>query len=98
MILLLWLLGCADDPCASQRDLTTSPGGLDLTEEEHPAGWGQAGCFQCHPRWEIHQNDCMADVALDPVALDASIEGVDDCASCHGWNGVPAWATGEDPR
>lgn len=89
IVFALWLLACeAEDPCASRRDLTTSPAGLDLTEEEHPAGWGQADCFQCHQRWDIHREDCIEGVKLDTEAL----ESVDECSSCHGWNGVDAWA------
>lgn len=93
ILLFLALFGCAaEDPCASRRDLLTSPAGLDLTPEEHPDGWGHADCFECHQRWEIHRYDCIDGVEVDTEALQA----VEECQSCHGYNGVEAWLDQEE--
>jgi hypothetical protein len=91
MILLSWLIGCGDeDPCASRRDLSASPAGLTLVEAEHPTGWGQADCYQCHQRWTIHAEDCLDGIAVQ--GDDIAAETIADCAACHGTNGVPGEA------
>jgi hypothetical protein len=97
MLLLLGLLvGCGtDDPCASTRDLTASPGGLALTRDEHPVGWGSTECFQCHQRWEIHANDCLQGAAVN--GADIPTDTTEGCQDCHGWNGVPAWSKSMTP-
>lgn len=91
MTWLLLLLGCGDDdPCAGRRDLATSPAGLDLTEGEHPSGWGRTECFQCHQAWDIHAEDCVDAV---PVAMEPfEVSDPEACVACHGANGVAAWA------
>ena len=95
MILALLLAACgAEDPCAERRDLTMTPGGLDLTAEEHPTGWGHSDCFLCHQRWKVHSDDCIDGVAIDTAAIVA--ETGEDCVACHGANGVAAWKDLED--
>ncbi|MES2639462.1 MAG: hypothetical protein V4850_08250 [Myxococcota bacterium] len=85
VVVLSVLGGCAaPDPCADKRDLSNSPAGLTLTAAEHPAGWGRAECFQCHQRWNVHQDDCIDGVAIGPIDTEQG------CASCHGGNGVSA--------
>jgi hypothetical protein len=83
MLVLLAGCGVEDDECAGVRDLTHSAAGLELTAEEHPAGWGRPACFQCHPAWTVHNADCIEGVAVDVEALEA-----EDCVACHGTNGV----------
>lgn len=98
IFLVLSLFGCGsdEDPCAGKRDLLSSPRGLELTQEEHPIGWEHTECFQCHQAWKVHTDDCLDGVAVDGAAIQA--ETTDDCAACHGWNGVDAWLdTGEAP-
>ena len=88
--ILLALLGCAEDPpCADRRDLLQSEAGLVMTRTEHPEGWGQTACAQCHPAWTYHDEDCIEGVVLDLPALDAADPA--GCAACHGANGVAAW-------
>jgi hypothetical protein len=85
----LFALACVpvDDPCASKRDLVRSPAGLELTPGEHPAGWGDATCAQCHQAWTTHTRDCVA-VAVDVGDIDADFEDPASCVGCHGGNGV----------
>lgn len=87
----LWLAACAAEraPCEGRRDLLQSEAGLALTRAEHPRGWGHRACFQCHPAWTFHQEDCLDGAVVDPDALGA-LEPA-DCASCHGPNGVAEW-------
>lgn len=90
MVLLLTLLaGCSTDPCAGTRDLANSPDGLQLTEVEHPVGWGHTDCFQCHQRWKLHADSCI--VGVDVHGDEIQPETTADCVECHGWNGVPEW-------
>lgn len=90
MMWLFLLLACGDDdPCAGKRDLALSPAGLDLVEAEHPVGWGQTECFQCHQAWDIHAEDCVDGVRVVPERIEA--DTVEECVACHGANGVDAW-------
>lgn len=84
-MILLWLLGCSVDPCDEVIDLSETPLGLDLTEEEHP-GWGNAECFQCHQAWRIHANSCVDGV--DISGIDPDVDDTRSCSECHGENGV----------
>ncbi|MFZ5480894.1 MAG: hypothetical protein ACOZNI_29305 [Myxococcota bacterium] len=93
MILALLLAACgSDDPCEGVRDLTASPMGLELTEAEHPSGWGRTECFQCHQAWKVHADDCLDEVAFDGGKIEA--EAPAGCVACHGHNGVEASDTG----
>ncbi len=84
MILLSWMLACAEpEPCG--QDLANSPAGLELTYEEHTSGWGREACVSCHPMGSYHQVDCMDAVDLDTQAMTE----LEDCAACHGFNGLP---------
>ncbi|NOY27575.1 MAG: hypothetical protein GXP62_17055 [Oligoflexia bacterium] len=90
--LLLISTGCGNaDPCAGTRDLSQSPAGLALTQQEHGVGWGQQECFQCHQIWKIHQQDCTSGVSIDVASINDQIdvEDASTCATCHGDNGVP---------
>jgi hypothetical protein len=94
-LLALILAGCGtDDACSEVRDLSKSPAGLALTEEEHPVGWAHTECFQCHQAWNIHANDCLVGVAL--TGSDIPVDSTDGCRDCHGWNGVPEWVQDTD--
>ncbi len=93
-MIALWLLACAQDPCAGTEDMTTSPAGLELTAEEHDIGWGETECFLCHQAWTIHAQDCVDGVRIDVAAIEDRIDEDDtsSCVACHGSNGVEAWA------
>lgn len=86
MILLLALLACGDERCPD-GDLLGSPGGLALTEEEHPTGWGNADCTSCHALAAIHRTSCSEGVDLAEVRAVVDAEGEASCESCHGGNG-----------
>ncbi len=87
---LVLVTGCGD-PCDDVRDLTKSPAGIELTRSEHPAGWGNEQCFQCHQTWNIHQSRCVAVDNIDVPAINdrlIDVEDPEECMSCHGNNGV----------
>ena len=80
--------GACGDPCAGYRDLLASPGGLALTESEHPTGWGQAECFQCHVTATLHESACGGEgVDLAEVRARVDPEDPTTCVPCHGDNG-----------
>lgn len=87
MILLLALLACGDERCPD-GDLLASPGGLALTEEEHPTGWGNPDCTSCHALAAIHRTSCSEGVDLAAVRAEVDADGVASCAACHGDNGL----------
>lgn len=93
LVAVALLAGCETDPCDGRVDLTLSPAGLALTEAEHPAGWGQPTCAQCHPAFTLHDAACADVAGLDLAAIDAEadLEDPSTCVACHGPNGVAAW-------
>lgn len=80
-------LGCEEDPCP-RGSMLESDGALLVTESEHPTGWGEAACADCHALEALHRSGCTPEV--DTLALTEMIEeeGLESCASCHGDNGV----------
>lgn len=92
---LLWavLAACdaVDAPCPT-GSMAEGPGGLLVTDEEHPTGFGRATCFDCHALDTLHDAGCTTWV--DPTALreevDAAVQtqGEAACTTCHGENGV----------
>lgn len=98
-LLLFGLVACApSDPCDVLQDLAATPGGLELTEEEHP-GWGRDVCLQCHPVSTFHEVDCFSAADVDFDAIDEQVDPLEPetCIACHGTNGVEGWVvdTGE---
>ena len=86
-VLLLGALGCEADPCP-RGSMLESDGALVVTEAEHPTGWGDGACTDCHAVEALHRGACTPDVDLDAVAVIVEEEGVEGCAQCHGDNGV----------
>ena len=90
----LLLIGCnSTDPCNQVRDLSRSPDGLTLVQEEHPLGWGRTDCFECHQIFNIHHTACIGIDGVDVSAINAQIDVRDTstCVACHGTNGVADW-------
>lgn len=86
MILLLLLLGCGGE-CPG-GDMISSEGGLSVTESEHPTGWGNPDCTDCHALAALHRASCAEGVDLEGVREIVAADGVAACAQCHGDNGV----------
>lgn len=70
-------------------DIAGGPGGITLTEAEHPVGWKKANCFECHNNYNIHQQD-RTGTGLNLQAIRAMTEedGLESCPTCHGTNGI----------
>lgn len=92
VLLFLGLLGCGSGNNEGQDlgNIFDSPGGLVLTEQEHPDGWGRSDCFACHPLKEIHQKNRTGQGELPLTDIRALVEkdGLNACPICHGDNGV----------
>lgn len=85
---LLLLAACAErDPCPATA-MIDGPGGLVLTEAEHPDGWGAHACFACHDEAVLHHTACTPDVDIEALQARVAAEGTDSCVDCHGDNGV----------
>lgn len=92
-LLTALLVACDGDdvPCPN-GSMAEGPGGLIVTEGEHPTGFGHETCFECHSIDTLHDAGCTSWV--DPVALRAEVEGAVQtqgeaaCTTCHGDNGV----------
>lgn len=85
------IAGCApNDPCAGREDMLLGDEGLEVTEEEHAAGWGREDCLACHALAATHRVACVEVVELDlaEIRAEASDGRYDTCADCHGDNGV----------
>ena len=84
--LLAATAGCDQRRCL---DMTASEGGLLVTIDEHPSGWGEAECNACHLRGAIHQRACTPGIDMEAVRERvAEDEAAEECGSCHGDNGV----------
>jgi hypothetical protein len=79
--------GCADAPCAD-GSMLDGPGGLVVTRAEHPTGWGDDRCAECHAFDALHLEGCTPLVDLDEAQAEVDREGADACATCHGANGA----------
>ena len=93
LIFLLLLVSCVGEDNEGQDfgNIFDSTGGLILTEEDHPSGFGREDCFVCHPLEVIHQVDRSGTgtVPLDEIQEFVLMEGLASCPICHGDNGVP---------
>lgn len=70
-------------------NLLDSPGGLILTQGEHPAGWGRTDCTSCHELDNIHLvNRTGLDIDIAAIHDLAVSGGEAGCPDCHGANGV----------
>lgn len=85
LALLLASLGC-EPPC--EGSMLDSPGGLVLVAEEHPDGWGQEDCTDCHALEALHRSGCTEGVDMDAVRERVATDALTSCAPCHGDNGV----------
>ncbi len=97
LVLLLLLISFLSS-CVSEEDegqdwgnILAGVEGLQLTEEDHPDGWGRQECFVCHPLEVIHQEDRsgIGVLLLEDIREFTVQEGLASCPICHGDNGVP---------
>lgn len=84
---LLALAGCEVVPCP-RGSMLDSIGGLAVTEDEHPTGWGSDACTDCHALPALHRHGCTEEVDLVEARARVDEEGLAACATCHGDNGV----------
>ncbi len=85
--LLMSALGACVEP-ACDGSMLDGPAGLVVTHVEHPTGWGEAACAECHVPGVLHRQACTPDVDLVAVREQVAAEGEASCAACHGDNGV----------
>lgn len=79
--------GCETGDCP-RGSLLDQQGGLVITAETHPDGWGEADCAACHPVASIHEVACTDGVDLQAIRDQVELDGYDGCVNCHGDNGV----------
>ena len=79
---------CDDGPCA-RGSMLESQRGLVVTEEEHPTGWENERCAECHAFDALHLHACTPEVDLLEAQAKVEEDGDESCAPCHGTNGVP---------
>ena len=86
-VIALAFAGCAP-PICDQGSMLDSELGLELTEDEHPEGWGHPDCFGCHAEAALHREGCTPGVDYEALWEILELEGDLSCAECHGDNGV----------
>lgn len=86
--MILLLLACAEPTNCPDGAMTASPGGLEVTEAEHPDGWGRSDCGTCHVQAALHRFSCTDEVDLAELRARVEEDGDDSCVECHGENGV----------
>lgn len=86
---LFLMAGCGtvDTTGENYGDLLLSPAGLEITEAEHPDGWGRADCTVCHNFYNIHLGT-VAGIDMAAVRQTVEDDGLSSCVTCHGTNGV----------
>ena len=89
----LLLAGCEASPCP-YGSMLESDEGLIVTEAEHPTGWGEAECAQCHALPQLHRQGCTPGIDMEAVRQQVESEGVHSCVDCHGDNGAEPLDTG----
>jgi hypothetical protein len=79
-----------DLACDDLSGSLVDQGGLTVTEEEHPTGWGKSACLLCHSVERVHVKNCtgLDEVDIDEIRAIVDAEGTDSCVDCHGDNGV----------
>lgn len=87
LLLIVLLAGCEAEDCP-QGSLLDHEGGLVLTAETHPEGWGVADCEACHALASLHTVSCTEGVDLDALRAEVAASGYEGCQGCHGDNGV----------
>jgi hypothetical protein len=87
VLVTLVCAACAP-PICEQGSMLDSELGLELTEQEHPEGWGHPECFGCHAAASLHKEGCTPDVDYEALWELVELEGEDGCMDCHGDNGV----------
>lgn len=59
-----------------------------LGPNNHPHGYGQTLCFNCHNKANIHQVDRLNSGQLPTARALVEASGLAACRGCHGTNGV----------
>lgn len=87
-LLALCLAGCDEAQCP-YGSMLEGDEGIVVTQAEHPTGWGQADCTECHAVPQLHRRGCTPGVSIEGIRAVVAEEGLESCTSCHGTNGVP---------
>jgi hypothetical protein len=62
-----------------------------ITQNDHPHGWQQKECFNCHVKANMHQVNRLQHPLFDYAKDEVNAKDLESCHSCHGWNGVEEW-------
>lgn len=92
LVLIVLILGALNSACG-QSDSTenygiTQASQLTLTAQNHPHGFGQTECFNCHVETNIHQIDHVGSNQTALARQMVQQSGISICYACHGQNGV----------
>ena len=84
--------GCGSDHDIDGEDhgnIVAGALGAILTQTDHPSGWGEANCFLCHNKDNIHQTDRSGTgLNLEAIRSLTETDGLESCSGCHGTNGL----------
>jgi len=61
---------------------------LNLTQQNHPHGYGRADCYRCHVQNNIHLKDWTSDQSVGWLLPIARESKESECKTCHDTNGV----------
>lgn len=85
---MLLSLGCQSERQYDNYNLRTAAD-INLTENNHPHGYQQKLCFNCHLPENIHRVDRLGLPSFNLAAGQVEQSGLASCAGCHGNNGAP---------
>ena len=81
------LCGCGTGTTEENYGMSTLAD-IQLTQINHPHGYQQISCFNCHVMSNIHQVDRVGSGNLPVVRALVQDGGLTTCSGCHGTNGV----------
>lgn len=84
---VIFFTSCGQKPRYEDYALKRSAD-LQLTQRNHPHGYGKSNCFHCHVKANIHHYDHL-ETGLTGLARELTeLNGIESCPGCHGNNGV----------
>lgn len=89
MILFLFAMtSCGSNRRDFEEYQITSTSDIVLNRENHPHGYGQRECFQCHVIDNIHRDNQSGASTLELARELTRTQGISSCSTCHGSNGL----------
>lgn len=88
MLIILLLSSCGKEKRQFEVYQIAQPADILLSVENHPHGYGESQCFECHVVDNIHRDNQTGSSTLDLARELTRTQGISSCQTCHGGNGL----------